>query len=76
MFEGIFQPMHLLVILVIAMLVFGPKKLADLGKGLGQGIKEFKNAVNDSNQQPASTTSTVQSTTSSVQKENDKPSAN
>jgi sec-independent protein translocase protein TatA len=69
MFEGIFQPMHLLVILVIAMLIFGPKKLADLGKGLGQGIKEFKNAVNDSNQQTATTTS-------SVQKEGDKPSGN
>lgn len=68
MFDGIFQPMHLLVILVIAMLVFGPKKLADLGKGLGQGIKEFKNAINDSNQQTTSTTS-------SVQKESDKPSA-
>lgn len=69
MFDGIFQPMHLLVILVIAMLVFGPKKLADLGKGLGQGIKEFKNAVNDSNQPTASTTS-------SVQKDGDKPSTN
>lgn len=69
MFDGIFQPMHLLVILVIAMLVFGPKKLADLGKGLGQGIKEFKNAVNDSNQPTASTTS-------SVQKDSDKPSTN
>ena len=45
MFEGLFQPMHLLVIFVIAMLIFGPKKLADLGKGLGQGIREFKDAV-------------------------------
>ena len=34
MFEGLFQPMHLLLILGIAVLVFGPKKLADLGKGL------------------------------------------
>lgn len=47
MFEGLFQPMHLLVILVIAMLVFGPKKLGELGKGLGQGIRSFKQAVRD-----------------------------
>ena len=47
MFEGLFQPMHLLVIAVIAMLVFGPKKLGDLGKGLGEGIRSFKQAVRD-----------------------------
>lgn len=47
MFEGLMQPMHLLVILFIALLVFGPSKLSDLGKGLGQGIKNFKDAVND-----------------------------
>jgi sec-independent protein translocase protein TatA len=47
MFEGLFQPMHLLVILVIAMLVFGPKKLGELGKGLGEGIRSFKQAVRD-----------------------------
>jgi sec-independent protein translocase protein TatA len=36
MFEGLAQPMHLLVILCIALLVFGPGKLKDLGKGLGE----------------------------------------
>ena len=55
MFEGLMQPMHLLVIFVIAMLVFGPKKLADLGKGLGQGIREFKDAVDDGGHQSTST---------------------
>jgi sec-independent protein translocase protein TatA len=45
MFEGLFQPMHLLVILVISLLVFGPKKLPDLGKGLGEGIRDFKTAL-------------------------------
>lgn len=45
MFEGLFQPMHLLVILGIALLVFGPKKLPELGKGLGDGIKGFKEAI-------------------------------
>jgi sec-independent protein translocase protein TatA len=54
MFEGLMQPMHLLVIFVIAMLIFGPKKLADLGKGLGQGIREFKDAVKDGDHQSTS----------------------
>jgi sec-independent protein translocase protein TatA len=45
MFEGLFQPMHLLVILVIAMIVFGPKKLPELGKGLGDGIRGFRDAL-------------------------------
>ena len=37
--------MHLLVILGIAILVFGPKKLPELGKGLGEGIRGFKSAI-------------------------------
>ena len=45
MFEGLFQPMHLLVILVVSLLIFGPKKLPDLGKGLGEGIRDFKTAL-------------------------------
>ena len=46
MLDNLFQPMHLLVILFIALLVFGPKKLPDLGKGLGEGIRGFKEAMN------------------------------
>jgi len=45
MFEGLFQPMHLLVILGIALLVFGPKKLPELGRGLGESIRGFKSAL-------------------------------
>jgi len=45
MLDNLFQPMHLLVILFIALLVFGPKKLPELGKGLGEGIRGFKNAL-------------------------------
>ena len=47
MFEGLFQPMHLLVILAVAMLVLGPKKLPELGKGLGEGIRGFKKAMSE-----------------------------
>jgi sec-independent protein translocase protein TatA len=47
MFEGLLQPMHLLVIAGIALLVFGPKKLPELGKGIGEGIRSFKAAIKD-----------------------------
>ena len=40
-------PEELIVILVIALIIFGPKKLPELGKGLGEAIKGFKEAVND-----------------------------
>jgi len=46
MFEGLFPPMHLLVIFGIALLVFGPKKLPELGKGIGEGIRGSKAAMN------------------------------
>jgi sec-independent protein translocase protein TatA len=38
---------EMIVILIIALLVFGPKKLPELGKSLGKGIREFKKATND-----------------------------
>ena len=57
MFEGLFQPMHLLVIFGIALLVFGPKKLPELGKGIGEGIRGFKSAINVEGDKPATVTS-------------------
>lgn len=47
MFEGLFQPMHLVVIFGIALLVFGPRKLPELGKGIGEGIRGFKSAMRE-----------------------------
>jgi sec-independent protein translocase protein TatA len=52
MLEGLFQPMHLLVIFGIALLVFGPKKLPELGKGFGEGIRGLKSVMKD-REQPA-----------------------
>lgn len=52
MFEGLFQPVHLLVIVVIAILLFGPKKLPELGKGLGEGIRGFKKALSEGEEAP------------------------
>ena len=45
--RDLLQPMHLIVLLVICLLIFGPSKLADLGKGLGDGIRNFKSAMKD-----------------------------
>ena len=45
--EGLLQPMHLLLIFGIALLVFGPKKLPELGKGLGEGIRALKDGMKD-----------------------------
>ena len=59
MFEGLFQPMHLLVIFGIALLVFGPRKLPELGKGIGEGIRGFKTAMQTGEEKSAGTTTTV-----------------
>jgi sec-independent protein translocase protein TatA len=45
--EGLFQPMHLVLILGIALLVFGPQKLPELGRGLGEAIRGFKNSLRE-----------------------------
>jgi sec-independent protein translocase protein TatA len=47
MLEGLFQPMHLLAIFGIALLVLGPKKLPELGKGIGEGIRGFNSAMKE-----------------------------
>jgi sec-independent protein translocase protein TatA len=43
--EGLLQPVHLFFILLIVLILFGPGKLPELGKGLGKGIREFKDAL-------------------------------
>jgi sec-independent protein translocase protein TatA len=45
MLDNLFTPSHLLFVLVIALLVFGPRKLPELGKGLGEGLRGFKQGI-------------------------------
>ena len=52
MFTGLFQPMHLLIILVIVLIIFGPGKLPDLGKSLGKAIRDFKSSMEDDSGKP------------------------
>jgi sec-independent protein translocase protein TatA len=53
MIEGLFQPMHLMIVAGIALLIFGPKKLPEFGKGLGEGIRGFKSAMQGKEETPA-----------------------
>lgn len=45
MFGGIFQPTHLILILVVVLIVFGPGKLPDVGKAMGKSLREFRKAT-------------------------------
>jgi sec-independent protein translocase protein TatA len=45
--RGLFQPMHLLLILVIVLIIFGPGKLPELGESLGKSIRGFKKAMSE-----------------------------
>ena len=58
MLEGLFQPTHLLVIFGIALLVLGPKKLPELGKGIGEKLRGFKAAMK-ADEKPAHTESGI-----------------
>lgn len=48
----IFSPLHIIILLVIALLVFGPKRLPEIGSGLGKSIREFKQSMGGVMQQP------------------------
>lgn len=45
MLDNLFTPTHLLIVLAIALIVFGPRKLPELGKGLGEGLRGFKDGI-------------------------------
>lgn len=47
MFGGLFAPSHLILVLIIALIIFGPGKLPQVGSALGNAIREFKMAAKD-----------------------------
>uniref|UniRef100_I2Q704 Sec-independent protein translocase protein TatA n=1 Tax=Desulfovibrio sp. U5L TaxID=596152 RepID=I2Q704_9BACT len=44
---GLFEPHHLIVILIIALVIFGPGKIGDLGGSLGRAVRDFKKSMNE-----------------------------
>ena len=52
MIEGLFQPTHLVIILVIALIVLGPKRLPEAGRGLGEAIRGFRSSFEDKDDTP------------------------
>jgi sec-independent protein translocase protein TatA len=53
MFSGLESPMHLLVVLIVAILVLGPKKLPEAARGLGTGIRQFKDSLDGKHDEAA-----------------------
>ena len=49
------SPLHLLIIFGIALLLFGPKKLPELGKGIGEGFRALKEGMKDKSSEPPTT---------------------
>lgn len=66
------SPMHLLIVLVIILVLFGGRKLPELMRGLGQGIREFKEGMREqptpTNPPPTTTTTTPPAATPTEQK--------
>jgi sec-independent protein translocase protein TatA len=62
MIGDIFQPTHLLFILVVALLVLGPKRLPEAGRALGKGIRDFKTAVSGEDEHASEIVTQAQAT--------------
>ncbi len=61
MFGGVLQPTHLILILVIVLIVFGPGKLPEIGGSLGKSLSEFKRSMSGGSQEdPSGTTATTE----------------
>jgi sec-independent protein translocase protein TatA len=57
---GLLEPQHIILIVLALLLFFGGKKIPELMRGLGRGVKEFKDAQNgESNSTPTTTTTTT-----------------
>ncbi len=52
MLSGLESPMHLLVVLVIAMLVLGPKRIPEVARSLGSGIRHFRDSLSEEDPEP------------------------
>ena len=55
----LFAPTHLILLLLVILIIFGPSKLGDVGGALGKGIRDFKRAINEPESMPAPATKTA-----------------
>lgn len=55
--EDLFSPLHLVIVLVIVLLIFGPKRLPELGSGIGKSIRGFRDSL--SGESPVTETQTA-----------------
>ena len=62
MLTNILQPTHLIVVLVVALLILGPKRLPEAGRALGQGLKEFKGSITGAEDPPHQSDATADAT--------------
>lgn len=57
---GMIGPQELIIVLIVVVLLFGGTKIPELMKGLGKGIKEFKNASKEENEEPKKNTEKIE----------------
>ncbi len=65
----LFAPSHLLIVLVIVLVIFGPSKIGDIGGALGKAIKDFKKAMNEPESDSKTTNTTVEPKASEAKSE-------
>ena len=58
----LFAPTHLILLLLVILIIFGPSKLGDVGGALGKGIRDFKRAINEPESMPAPAAKTADGT--------------
>jgi sec-independent protein translocase protein TatA len=68
MLHDLLLPQHLLIILIVALFIFGPKKLPELGQGLGKGIRSFKDSLKAASEEPPANPETPAAKTTEVPK--------
>jgi sec-independent protein translocase protein TatA len=59
MLTDLLQPTHLIIVLAVALLVLGPKRLPDAGRALGQGLREFRQSITTSHDHDPDSTPTM-----------------
>jgi len=73
MFSGLLQPTHLIILLAVALIFLGPKRLPSAGRAIGQGLREFKDSINREPKPLAEATMTADEETPQVQREGTPP---